>query len=99
RQLQRWPDRVDPKTEAEQVHLKTFAGGEQDTDEPIKRQLKPGPAGCGGEHTAARQEILADRIRRELDRQVGNLPGDVGEEGIAVGPGPGTVGIGDRDSY
>jgi len=32
--------------------------------------LKLGPAGCGGEQTAARQEILADRIRRELDRQV-----------------------------
>ena len=37
RQLQRWPDRVDPKTEAEQVHLKTLAGGEQDTEEPIER--------------------------------------------------------------
>lgn len=37
RQLQRRPDRVNSKTKVEQVHLEALAGGDQDTEEPIKR--------------------------------------------------------------
>jgi hypothetical protein len=82
--------RVDSKTEAQQVQLETLASGEEDADQAVRQYLKSRPARCQGDDAAARQEILADRIRRELDRQVGDLPGDVREEGIAVGPGPGT---------
>jgi hypothetical protein len=96
RQLQRRPGRVDPKTEAEQVHLETLTSGQEDADQAVKRYLKSRPARCRGDDAAARQEFHADSIRRELDRQIGDLPGDVREEGIAVGSGPRTVAIGIR---
>jgi len=88
------PHRVDSKTEAQQVCLESLASGEHDAAEPIKRHLKARSAGCRGEQAAARQGILADRIRGEVDPQFGDLPRDVGEEGIVVGPGPATAGIG-----
>jgi hypothetical protein len=40
------PDRVDPKTEAQRVHLETFARGEEDADQAVKRYLKSRPARC-----------------------------------------------------
>src|SRR5262249_10435845 len=40
RQLRCQPDRVDPKTEAQQVHLETLASGEEDADQAVRRYLK-----------------------------------------------------------
>jgi hypothetical protein len=54
------PDRVDPKTEAQRVHLETLARGEEDADQAVKRYLKSRPARCRGDDAAAPQEILAD---------------------------------------
>ena len=39
----------------------------------------------------AGQEVLADRVRRQIEAELGDLAGNIGREGIAVRAGPGTI--------
>src|SRR6516165_4243332 len=90
-QFQRRHGGVDADIEPEDVELESLVGGEQDTGEPEERELEPGAAGCRGKHGPTRQKVFADRVRRQVEAELRNLPGNKAREGIAVGAGPGAV--------
>ena len=88
RQFQRRHGGVDADIEPQDVEFEPFVNGKQHTGEPEDRELEPGTAGCRSKQGPARQEVLADRVRRQIEAERGDLPGNKRGEGIAVGAGP-----------
>src|SRR6516164_3992163 len=91
RQFQRRYCGVDADIEPQDVELEPFVQGDQDPGKPVHRKLEPGAAGCRGKQCAPGQKVLADRIRRQVEAELGNLASNKRREGIAVGAGPSAV--------
>src|SRR5688572_7674858 len=90
RKLERGAEHVEPEVEAEHVQLDALGGPDAGPEYPVKRDLAP-RAGLGAAVRAFRQPVLADGVGRQLDGELRDAAHDIGDEGVAVGAGPGAV--------
>src|SRR5258707_8393814 len=67
RQFQRRRGGVDSEVEAEDIELEALAGGEENADKTVERELVAGAARRPSKQGTVRQEILADGIGRQLE--------------------------------
>src|SRR5215471_10668799 len=91
RELQCGHGGIDTDIEAEDSQLEPLLGGDEDAGNAIDRDLETRAAGSLGKPGAAGQEILADRIRWQVEAKLGHLAGYIGRESVAVWAGPGTI--------
>jgi phosphotransferase system IIB component len=77
-----------------QARPKRLSVTQEDPGKAVQRNLKPGTAGCGAKQRTIGQEVVADRIRRQIEAELGDLSGNKRGECIAVGARPGAVLVG-----
>src|SRR5437773_11916530 len=89
RQLERRSAQVEAEHESQPVELDSFIARSARTEQSGQRELIAGAARRARNDIAERQIVLADRVRRQSQAQLRNLPRDVRDERVAVRPRPG----------